>query len=187
MADVSAGPSQKTLLYLKVADTLWSWLVVGSLCIIYWTGTWKLLDYLILPGSYVNSGWVSLAVGAPFGIAGYIILPILGGCIKARCSLTHVIASRLFLYIYCFIMMHYWRGVWQVSDGYLGYNWRTSCICLAVCFAILIPLRGLANCTSSPFSVELDTRPNFYNAYPRFRTQVIVLCNFNTYLYSFSW
>ena len=45
---------------LHLLDCLFSVLVVGSLVVIVWRGTWGILDHVLLPQDEVASAWVSL-------------------------------------------------------------------------------------------------------------------------------
>ncbi len=167
--------SHKRILCLKVADTLWSWLVVGPLCIFYWSGTWKIMDNYVIPDNAYISGYVSLGIGATVGFFSYIIFPLLKDTIIVEWSLHHVLISRILIYIHNFGILNFWRGIWQVMDGLVGKDVRWVSIIVGVSLLTLLLLRAVSNCIAVPFVVNLDTSTDFYSTYPRFRSEVSVL------------
>ena len=167
----------KVDLCLRVADTLWSCFVVTPLVVLYWSGTWKLVDAYILPDDTggdpsLLSSYVSLGIGIAIGLSGYLILPILSEHINPEWSVKHVLVSRIFSYIYGFGILNFWRGIWNITDHFAGKDLKWSLVCYAISKLILIVLRSVSSSVSSPFVITKDHRDDFYKAYTLCRSEV---------------
>ena len=162
---------------LRVIDILWSCFIVTPLVVFYWSGTWKLLDAYVLPVSATDgvpllSSYVSLGIGTAIGLSGYLVLPLLSEHVNPQWSVKHAIVSRIFSYIYVFGILNFWRGVWNITDHFVGTDLKWSLVCYAISKLILIALRSVSSCLSSPFIVTKDHRDDFYKTYTLCRSEV---------------
>ena len=178
-------PTMNVDICLRVIDILWSCFVVTPLVVFYWSGTWKLLDAYVLPVSATDgvpllSSYVSLGIGTAIGLSGYLVLPLLSEHVNPQWSVKHVIVSRIFSYIYVFGILNFWRGVWNITDHFVGTDLRWSLVCYAISKLILIALRSVSSCLSSPFIVTKDHRDDFYKTYTLCRSEVSVYISTDT-------
>lgn len=169
---------------IRVLDVLWSIIIITPLTIFYWGGTWKLLDLYLYPDNILSSSYVSLALGTSGCIGGYLVLPLLDTCVPSEriCSFKHILISRVVIYILAFMVLNYWRGIWNLLDHSLGSNLMANGLCVACATVILIPLRSIGNVVSSPFAVELDVSARVYKPSTRFETMVSSSIIFITYI-----
>ena len=172
-------PTMNMDICLRVIDILWSCFIVTPLVVFYWSGTWKLLDAYVLPVSATDevpllSSYVSLGIGTAIGLSGYLVLPLLSEHINPQWSVKHVIVSRIFSYIYVFGILNFWRGVWNITDHFVGTDLRWSLVSYAISKLILIALRSVSSCLSSPFIVTKDHRDDFYKTYTLCRSEVSI-------------
>lgn len=166
---------QRTELCLRLADTAWSCFVITPLCVFYWSGTWKLVDKYIFPENNQTSMYISLGIGAPIGICGYLILPLMAKHVTPACEVKHIIISRVFTFIYAFGILNYWRGIWNIMDHFVGKHVTLSLVCFFGAVALLILLRALSSASSAPYTIAKDHRSDFYQAKPLFRSQVWII------------
>jgi Fuseless len=103
-----------------VIDVLWSSTVVCPLIIIYWSGTWRLLDLIFASSDELHSAVFCMIIGFIILFAGYEILPRLEEIAGVLNGICHLVVSRSFLYIYAFGMIAYWRGVWNCAELWAG-------------------------------------------------------------------
>ncbi len=161
---------------LRVLDTLWSCFIITPLVVFYWSGTWKLADAYILPDNSSDvpllSSYVSLGIGIAIGLCGFLILPLLSENLYPECTVKHVVISRIISYIYGFGILNFWRGVWNITDYFVGKDLKWSLISYAVTKLALILLRSVSSCLGSPFLIVKDHRDDFYKAYTLFRSDV---------------
>ena len=158
---------------LRVGDVLASLFLITPLILLWWSGTWKLLDLYLMPLHRDVSSWISLAFGSFVSIVGYYVMELLKDVVTAECSAKHVLVSRIFIYVYASGVLNYWRGVWYLSDDVIGKDWKTSLISFVVSHLLLVVFRGSRNSIGPPFSVMLDHRPNFYESAPRYRSEIV--------------
>ncbi len=168
------GPTNmKTELCLRFADMAWSCFVITPLCVFYWSGTWKIVDKYILPQFPRESMYISLGIGVPVGICGYLILPLLAKHVTPGCEVKHIIISRVFTFVYAFGILNYWRGIWNIMDHFVGKHITWSLVCYFGAVLLLILLQALSSANSAPYTIDKDHRSDFYQAKPLFRTQVM--------------
>ena len=160
--------------WLRVADLLWVWFVVGPLAIFYWGGTWKLMDDYLVPheDDTKTSAYISLAIGATVGFIAYMILPFVEETVEVRCHWKHVTVSRIIIYIQNFSTVNFWRGVWYLMDSYVGAGLTPSLVALCLSLLFLLVLRATSTAIATPFTINLDTRTTFYHTAPLFRSTV---------------
>jgi len=103
-----------------VADVIWSSAVVCPLIIVYWSGTWRLLDLGLASFDSSFGAIYCMICGLLLTFSGYIILPLLARVAGPLNSLHHVLVSRSFLYFYALGVIVYWRGVWNFAEHWTG-------------------------------------------------------------------
>lgn len=158
---------------MAIADIFFSLLLVTPLCMLWWSGCWKILDCYMLPENHFISWWLSLCIGSFISILGFYLTAVLENIVRSECYFTHVVVSRIFIIVYAFGILNYWRGMWNLSDYITGKGVLPSLIALLVCEIILLCVRGSGNTRACPFIVCVDHRQNFYESSPRFKTQVL--------------
>jgi Fuseless len=110
--------SSKRVFY--VINVVWSCAVICPLIIVYWSGTWGLLDLCFASFDATSDVIYCSTFGSLVTISGYIVLPLLAHVAGSLNSMRHLVVSRLFLYIYAFGMIAYWRGVWNCAELLAG-------------------------------------------------------------------
>ena len=157
---------------LRILDILYSLVICTPLSILFWSGTWKIMDLYIYPNIITISSWISFAVGGFVATANYFLASLLGKFVTVECALQHVILSRTLIYINALGHLNYWRGVWNLCDNLTGKGLLASLLSFILSHFILVLLRASGTCLFQPFSVTIDSRENFYETKPRFNTKV---------------
>ena len=179
-----------------VVDFLWSLFVIFPLLVVFWGGTWGLMDVyfqnatnefcsyaLKLDQNHQNTNdtgkltacgaSISIGVGVFLCLFFFYLLPVLGSMIRVNNrSPVHVLVSRLCIYFFAFGGLFFWRGVWIITDMLIGWNMNILIGTTVAAEALLILSRSSANAIGTPFVLGLDTCSDFYETYPRFRQKV---------------
>ncbi|CAD7085963.1 unnamed protein product [Hermetia illucens] len=132
---------------LYVLDCIFSVLVVGTLVVVAWRGSWVFLDLTLYPGNPTYSAWGSLVIG--YGIVGltFALQPIMRWTCDRLTGLWRIAVADIFLFLSFLGTINVWRGVWQLLDIYflpdnrLLSDWLTH----GLSFVLL----ALLNCSNS--------------------------------------
>ena len=179
---------------LAVVDFLWSLFIVFPVLVVFWGGTWGLMDIYFQTATdklcgyalqldqntNTNSGIlatcgasISIGVGVSLCLLLFYLLPVLGKMIPVNnLSLKHVLVSRLCIYLMACGVIFFWRGFWLIADMFIKRNLKILAGITVSAEVLLILLRSSADGIGSPFVLEIDTCSDFYATYPRFRQKV---------------
>ncbi|KAF4525719.1 hypothetical protein B566_EDAN011896 [Ephemera danica] len=104
---------------LHALDCVFSVLVVGSLVVIVWRGTWGILDHVLLPNNPDMSAWISLGIGYGVTAAGFALqVPARIACEKLSGAFRIIVADAYQFFCFCGTV-NLWRGVWNLLNIYL--------------------------------------------------------------------
>ena len=169
-------PTRKDCL-LRLADVSVTFFILTPLTVIWWAGTWQLIDSYVYPQSPWTSYWVSLAVGNIICILGYILNPCLvAGFVRSHRPAVSLVAIWTFNYVYSIGMLSTWRGVWSISDvitkQMAPHSLTSLLVVLLLSELALIVLRANVNTLTLPFWINLEVGYKFSVSTPRFRNKV---------------
>ena len=129
-----------------VADFLWSLFIVFPEMVVFWGGTWglmnvyfqnatnKLCGYALgLDQNYQNTNnsgilttcgtSISIEIGSLVCLIFFYLLPMLGREIPVNNrSLKHVLVSRSCIYFMACGVIFFWRGFWLITDVFIKSN-----------------------------------------------------------------
>ena len=165
---------------LRGSDFLFSFFVVHPLNVFYWRGTWDLYDLYVFPGDspkqQLRSFSICLLVGSTIYLLSMTVLPLMEQYAQPKGRWRHldVVTRRLFMYIFLFGVIGYWRGLWGLVDLCLGTGMRDAVIVYAIVPVTAWVVRGSRGTMSTPFGVQHDTCRDFYKGVPRFKSEVSV-------------
>eukprot|EP00039_Didymoeca_costata_P005611 m.82992 g.82992 ORF g.82992 m.82992 type:complete len:224 (-) comp12898_c0_seq2:71-742(-) len=152
----------------------WAWLyvsyiVIGGLTVVYWRGTWVLMDEYLYPDDTRKSGFASLFIS----LVGFLLASF--PCFDLFCSqkssdtiatsptssaeqspAVTIILKYIYTFVLGFIAVNSWRGVWLLQDEYIIPDRRelSAWISLIVGTTMLIFV-GHLQCILAPPAVVL--------------------------------
>lgn len=160
----------------RILDVILACFLFTPLAIVWWSGTWQLMDVLIFPNQSMRSHWISFAIGIIVCNVCYFINPLMVNRNVHNYGSVGFVIHRIFNYVFSFGYINYWRGVWNITDDLINSNnqdqLKTSLICLLISLTILGFLRGCKNCVSLPFGINTEFGNVLHLAKPRFRSEV---------------
>jgi hypothetical protein len=118
----SSTPKTSTDRLVFVADVLISGLLIGPLTVLYWRGTWTLLDRHLFPHDQAASGWVCSVVGNVGQVGIVYAQGALAGRLRGDRAVDWVVGYHLFTYVLGLFNVCHWRGLWVLLDCYSGVN-----------------------------------------------------------------
>ena len=143
---------------LCITDSCLSLFVFFPLAILQWRGTWDLQDLYFVPNNIFVSSWYSLCAGTVGSILMQIWQPFFNNTVSPSDGVLYLIVSRLHLYVCSWVVLCYWRGMWNLLDLYLTEAWPNSVAILVVCQLITFATRTSRNNVGLPVSIPmLDT------------------------------
>jgi len=157
----------QTELLWSVADFLWSCLVVAPLVVIYWRGTWDLLEDLEIPIPSLNPSLQKQLSGLICYILGMLIRIILditkfhiGEFLYERSTLWQVLGTWLFNAIFALAGVSFWRGVWFLMKIDVGLETPKLLFVLIGSLAVLVLNKAPKSLISSPLALSMDSYEN---------------------------
>jgi hypothetical protein len=150
--------------------------IIFPIVIVYWSGSWKLLDVYVFPDDEKVSSIVCTAAGSFLLLLAYFVLPLLKLVMLRYGQNTwmYVILSRLMIYLCGIIIIVLWHGWWGLQDLYFPDEFHYNIVLAVVPAAILIPLKSVSALVSTPFQCTSDLTTSIFDASPRFRTTVSI-------------
>jgi hypothetical protein len=111
-------------LFLSVVDNIVVGLLIGPLTVLYWRGTWTMLDYQLFPGNKAASGWLCMA----FGNIGLMVVVYAQNVLERRLrrgavdwrTVDWILGYHLYTYVLGLLNVCHWRGLWALIDHYTG-------------------------------------------------------------------
>ncbi|KAK2170658.1 hypothetical protein LSH36_1g05012 [Paralvinella palmiformis] len=185
-------PCRERLRYMW--HVLVAFLVVFPLDVLFWRGTWDLLDYYAVVdcASEQDRGNASMAhvhgmqhenyeaacveftgnwMTTIFGISVCVLLNCVSPLVQStadRCRAgTFHATSRLYSYVYAIAYLGQWRGTWNLVDAYSGdYGWRGNLVAFIVCLMLNFLFRLNQFWMSSPWEVHIDNDRDMFFSRP---------------------
>jgi len=154
---------------LRAADSVLALLIFFPSLVIYWRGSWDLIQSIIFPGREPLCWWVITAIGC-CKVFSYYAIPLFNKYITPDKKWTYIIVGRLFLILHGALYMFIWRGVWGLGDYYVTNEWKWALVQTYVVIAVLILFRVLRHAMWPPFVTALDKHTKVFVASNRFKT-----------------
>lgn len=167
----------KVEIALFVADAAWNLCVLFPLFVIYWSGTWALIDLYVgkwLPDREVFGCCVCIFIGGFLMVESHFVFPLLKmmfATVSQR-SVKHLVASRTCIYVCALGGLFYWRGVWDIAVLLMGDGIEAAVAVTLIALALLVLLKSSSSPIGSPFFLSIDLRQDFYEVPTRFRQNV---------------
>lgn len=158
---------------LAVIDTCLCLFVFFPLSVIHWRGTWDLLDAYIIPDDLFYSSWVSFAIGATACFFGYMLQPQLSKWSLGRGRICHGFVVRIYMYLFSWAILCYWRGTWNLMDLYMGEGIPNALLWYGIAIGLSVLFRTSRTIAGIPMQIQVDTDPEFcLEPDTRFKIQV---------------
>eukprot|EP00092_Neocalanus_flemingeri_P028997 GFUD01031480.1.p1 GENE.GFUD01031480.1~~GFUD01031480.1.p1 ORF type:complete len:372 (-),score=93.34 GFUD01031480.1:415-1530(-) len=157
---------------LSLADFLWSSVVVAPLVVLYWRGSWDLLDDLVYPPPEEGSikledaphpaiqrqlsGLVCYMVGLLVRICLDLSKYHIGEFLKTKSKYIRLSCSWIFNAVYALAGVSFWRGVWFLMKLDIGVGTVQLLVVLCGSLAVLIFTKVPKSLISSPLAISLD-------------------------------
>jgi len=157
---------------LSLADFLWSSMVVAPLVVLYWRGSWDLLDDVVYPTQ--DEGKIKLE-DAPHpaiqkqlsglvcylvGLLVRIILDLskfhIGEFLNTKSKYIRLSCSWIFNAVYALAGVSFWRGVWFLMKLDIGVGTIQLLVVLCGSLTVLIFTKIPKSLISSPLAISLD-------------------------------
>lgn len=170
-------------------DTLFSMAIVAPCVVVYWRGTWELSAHVLESFGLLYSSIVSLAVG----LIGYFMLAIVQRPLERFLNpsvhrLSYFIVSRIYTFIFAFVSVNMWRGIWSLCDYFTGTDSLIITSCLTgFTFVCLLGTRTLRNLLASPFALAGDHYDGYFVVDTLFNIQVGFCLWFNCWVRNIFW
>ena len=167
-------PFLNSVIARRCCDILVVCFVITPLSILWWAGTWQILDISLLSGKRFVSHLISLAIGLNICILSYYANTII---VRSSRYMCRSVTCRIFNYVFSIGLINFWRGVWGLTDEIVNeqnYKAELSAAILAVSAVLLFLLRGFVMCVSLPFWISTEFGNTFQHAKPRFRSEVSI-------------
>lgn len=105
--------------HMKILDGIFSVMVVGSLVVLVWRGSFLYLDILMFPGNDVYSAWGSTIMGYSTALFAFTLQsPLADFCAKVK-GFWRIAIMNLYTAIFYIGSVNIWRGLWMLYDLYL--------------------------------------------------------------------
>eukprot|EP00092_Neocalanus_flemingeri_P000045 GFUD01000046.1.p1 GENE.GFUD01000046.1~~GFUD01000046.1.p1 ORF type:complete len:384 (+),score=70.50 GFUD01000046.1:82-1233(+) len=147
----------------SVADLLWSCLVVAPLVVIYWRGTWDLLEDLIVPPASLHPALRRQMSGLICYAAGMVVRIMLdsskfhiGKFLSARSNSVQIFGTWLFNATFALAGVSFWRGVWFLMRIDVGVEVPKLLFVLLGSLAVLVLNKVPRTLISCPLAVSVD-------------------------------
>ena len=161
-------------LAVTLADFILACVIFGPFTIIYWRGTWIVLDLYMFPDNPVMSGWLSLCLGNGIIPVFYFLQNRLQDTFGKPRVKWYILVYHGYTYIFAFAVVNQWRGVWTLLDQYSGKVLHSAFISTSVGLAGLVMFRSLGYILSPPTVAVMDIRPDFFLCITRFAVKVSI-------------
>ena len=163
---------------IRLLDIAFNCLFLTPLAILWWSGTWRLLDSLITPDQSVKSRIISVVFGSIVSCLGYLLKAFLSHRHTHLPRTIHLFLHYLLIYVHSLGGINFWRGVWDLRDIILKHYVESqsltnaSAILVCIIFLALLIFRSVANCSSLPLSCVHDYGIEHRQPKPKYRTEV---------------
>ncbi|OQV11957.1 hypothetical protein BV898_13752 [Hypsibius exemplaris] len=159
--------------FLKSFDALLSIYILCPLVVIYWRGTFMLIEIYQLPKK--EDRLISLGVSLIIGVVGNMLAIYIQDWMKQTAHnmvspIGELFFKRLFAYLFGWVVVSFWRAVWDFIDDQTGMEIRSGAVCFGISAVSLILLRTFRNCPAPPLVAASDLSDDFFTIKTRFRT-----------------
>jgi len=161
---------------LSLADFLWSCVVVAPLVVLYWRGSWDLLEDLVYPPETEGSIKLEDAPNQPHheaiqnqlsGLVCYMIGLLvritldltkfhIGEFLRTKSKYIRLSCSWIYNAVYALAGVSFWRGVWFLMKLDIGVGTIQLFVVLCGSLAVLIFTKVPKSLISSPLAISLD-------------------------------
>lgn len=145
---------------IKIVDYFLSSFFFFPMTVIYWRGSWDILDLHVLPHRPNITRFGAMYFFGLLGIFAYFSQPLLERQLHNVNGRLRGMLCRFYMYAYSWMNMSVWRGGWGVLSEAEGDNWKRSAIVLSVSYFLLVLMRTSRTSMWPPFTVNLDFRPD---------------------------
>lgn len=157
------APNRPYKRYLTFLDYLVSSLIVAPLVVGYWKSTWQLVTIYIYPNSYLYTGIVSSVIG----LGGQLCFTHFQETFRrnfhpSKNRVTYYVFSRFYTYVYGFVCVNNWRGIWFLHWHYIFPNEANIKWVTMVALLLIVVLRGSRNIMASPFALQVDQPRDYF-------------------------
>ena len=164
-------------------DLFLAFTVFTVINVAFWRGAWGILDVYVFPGEVDYEGdydifgfhgsAITYAVGASSRVLRVALEPTFRKLHNAlRYGWAQYIAKIIFNFFDGCFMIAQWRGLYNVFDYIVGYDFVPNVIGLSVATVILVGSRSFSSTLGPPMCIIRDSRKDFYVCWPRYRTEV---------------
>ncbi|KAJ6646417.1 hypothetical protein Bhyg_01628 [Pseudolycoriella hygida] len=132
---------------LYILDCAFSVLVIGTLVVFVWRGTWVMCDLIIYPDDLRMTAWGSLVIGYGIVALTFAMQSLMRWACDRLKGFWRVAAADIFLFLSFIGTVNVWRGVWQLCDLYFlkGSPVLSNAMTHSCAFLLL----ALLNCSNS--------------------------------------
>ncbi|XP_055354821.1 uncharacterized protein LOC129600361 [Paramacrobiotus metropolitanus] len=157
--------------------------ILAPLVVLYWRGSFQLLDYYVYP-RYPHPYYpvvpdstglkISGAITLVIGICGTIVANVLQTILHQRIhekrrGVLQLFLKRIYTYTFGWIIVCHWRGVFRVWDGFTGTDVFSGIYCFSSGVILLILLKSFRNVVAPPLVTVSDFDKNYFFIKTRFR------------------
>jgi len=157
----------------SILNFLWSCVIVAPLTVLFWRGTWDLLQLVVYPKipaededskSYRkdSSGLVCFITGAIVRIILDLIKFHLGECLHSKPSIIKKIGGLIYTSVYALAGVSFWRGIWLLMELDVGEKTLQLCVVLIGGLAVLSFSQISRTLIGTPLALCQDTHENIF-------------------------
>lgn len=158
---------------VRVADVLFSLVIVGPLVILYWVTTWKICDIYITPDEPKKSALISFAIGFTGQFIFMFYQDAIAKILKfQKYKIVNLIVSKVYALLFAQTCISFWRGIWKFCDMVAPIETIPTLINLAQNVALLMITKTFKNSYSTPFVLATDQMESDYEI-PTFFKRVV--------------
>jgi len=166
------GFLERREMLLSLADLLWSALIVAPLVVLFWRGTWDILDVVVYPSddlpetqsSRQLSGMVCYLIGLLTRIFLDLIKFHLKEFLDTKPLLIQTLGGLVFRGAYAFSGVSFWRGIWNLMIQDVGLKTFQLIIVLVGSLLVLLFSRVSRSLISAPLGILLDNHSNTFES-----------------------
>ena len=131
VVDYSPTKSSRAMI-LFLVDNILSGLIIGPLTVMYWRGTWSLLNVYLFPNDQAASAWTCFVVGNVGLLCLVYLQNPLTRWLRLDRPLHWIFGYHLYTYVLGGLNVCQWRGIWHLLDHYTGVNLHSAWITFAI-------------------------------------------------------
>lgn len=155
---------RSSLLGRYFLDFLLCHVIVGPCVILFWRGTWDFspfyLDAVFFDNACVPSCIAVLLIGTIGCLAIQLLHPNVREWAGPPGTLRFVLVSRVFMFVWGFLDIFFWRGLWDGVNCWIGYTKLVSACTLGIGVIVLIAARRFRSAISAPVGIVIDDPEN---------------------------